>query len=473
MSTARTDTGLAREPGEPAWTEVNVWPWVLRAVLAVRDVLRLAPFQYLAAVLFVAATAGLIITLSFLTVLVIVLPAEESNQFAKALGENLITVVFAAPALWMIPAALFSVFRRRPGIPVALRILRAMGAPARESTKAWDIFFRPLDRFLSGPVRWLLSRPRRLIYLAVLATPAVLLFTAGLLAPMSVIPWIIEMLMEVGKRTTAVGLIAMLLIYVVASIVYGALVFYVWLRSVLAALPMIALFVMAFMPELAFLAPVVQLVGYVPAGLASLLESGSSDVSTDLLLRFFRVFVGSPGMPSTVGMIMTGILLGWLPHLLEVASRPTPRERTANYGWRDTIVGAMAERGFHVAKSAVWCVAMVILVFGAPALILFIQDDLIASSAWIAVIPGLIGAALIVWIIRRAAEDGYLRGDPNYRFDVHEPGSSPAPDLGYPDYYPYGGMDDAFSALDRLLSEAERHQGTTMQRPKADLVEQD
>lgn len=475
MSTARTDTGPDREPGEPAWTEVFVWTWALRAVLAARDSLRLAAVQYLAAVLFMAATAGLIIMIAYIVALTVIEQAGESSSFARALSENGMPAILGSPALWMVPAGIQAILRRRPGIPAALQVLRAMGAPARESTKAWDSIFRPIDRFLSHPVRWLLVRPRRIIYLAALTTPVVLLFTAGVVAPEQVLNLFVDILGELGKRTLPVAMVVLFILCVLAMIVYGLLLTYVWTRSILAALPVIVLhFFYTVTPEMSFLAPVAKLITFMPANLAAAQESEQLETGVrGLFLDAADVFVGSPGNPTTIGMILTGILLGWLPHLIEHAGKPTPRERVAEIGWFETAYGAETERGYQLVKTTVWSSGLAVLVFGAPGFLLFIQDDLRAGTAWIAILPGAIGVGLLIWMIRRAVEDGSLRGEPSYRFAVHEPGSSPAPDLGWPDYRPPGGLANVYSPLDRLLSEAERYRGTTMQRPRADLVEQD
>lgn len=448
-----SSTEYYQGPGEPAWISYNVWPWVLKAVLAARNAARAAPVQYLAAVLYATATAGLAITL-VLVALVVTVP--DDGPAAEAALENLVLIACAAPAVWMIPATGYALLRRRSGVPAVLQVLRAVGAPVREATKAWDRLFRSVDRILSGPVRWLLSRPRRLAVLLVLATPAALAFSAGIVAPEQIQSLAMDLLGELEKRGLLAFLILTVILSIAAGFAYGTLVFYVWLRSFLAALPMVVLYFLSTSPVLSFLAPATQLVAFMPERLATAMDSPPETTAGYWFIVFARVFVGVPGLPTTLGMVLTGVLLGWLPHLIEQAGRPSPRERVAAGSWGQVVSGALMEDGFQAVKSAAWGSGMVLVVSAALPLILFFTGDLNAATSWMAVLPLCLGAAALFFIIRKAVIEGDWRGDAAYRFAVADQVGRPAPELDAPDEFWSSAWEEAFSPLSRLVSESER-----------------
>ena len=178
----------------------------------------------------------------------------------------------------------------------------------------------------------------------------------------------------------------------------------------------------------------------------------------DVLSAFmFMVWtlIGQPGQLTTLGMILAGALLGWLPYLVEQMAKPTPRERVCTNGWAGTLTSVKNEQGYRRFKSVFWATGLIAVIFGAVPLAALSSDEVLSGGVkFLGVyLPVGIGVLILLRLITKAVKNGHLRGDRDYRHAVSSPDYEVPPELRQ--RMSEDGI-KAFSPLGRLLSEAER-----------------
>jgi hypothetical protein len=341
-----------------------------------------------------------------------------------------------------------------------------MGAPARESLKAWDgIFFhvdKKIARVLSGPLRWLLRKPRRIVTVAFILIIAFLAAASGLLLPGHLVAWANQFGRGVkfvgGTGVGAMFWVALVLIILTftAMLTYLFLVAYVWFRSVLVAMPLLVLFVVNTNSDYAamrpFWDPAVRLVSYLPPGIADAYEQRPDNVLTAIWVYLSRVFIGNPGAPTTIGMILSGILIGWLPYVLERLDTPTPREVVARHGWVVANEQAEAARKHRIFVNAL-CGGGLAALFFALAPVSYLISDM-DKAGWVTfmlvIIPVVTGLLVLRAIVKKARKSGQVTRPQPLDMSVDEnPGT-----LGEPEKLP--SIEENYSPLARMLSEAQR-----------------
>jgi hypothetical protein len=345
-------------------------------------------------------------------------------------------------------------------------MLRFMGAPARESLRAWDgIFFvvdKKIGRVIAGPLRWLLRKPRRIGLVAFILLITLVAVASGVLLPGELVLWANQfgrgMKFVGGTGVGAMFWVALVLIILTftAMLTYLFLIAYVWFRSVLVAMPLLALFVVNTNSDYAamrpFWDPAVRLVSYLPPGIAEAYDQRADNVLTAIWVYLARVFIGNPGAPTTIGMILSGILIGWLPYILERLDQPTPREVVARHGWQAANEQAEATRKHQVFINALWGGGLAVLFFSYAPVAYLISD--MEKLGWVTfmlvVIP--IGTGLLVLrgIVKKARKSGQAARPPVLDMTTQETTGT----LGEPEKVT--SIAENYSPLARLLSEAQR-----------------
>jgi hypothetical protein len=456
----------ARGKAEPNWIgRARIWAWVLNAALAFRALARLRPVQYLAALIFIVSSVGMIAAYSVLVTIAITAALNT-----KAGGVPIELIMFGPAVVWLVASPVIGIcialFGRRRSCSRPLTVLRFMGAPARESLRAWDgIFFvvdKKIGRVTASPLRWLLRKPRRIVTVAVILTIAFLAAASGLLLPGHLVSWANQFGRGVkfvgGTGVGAMFWVAMVLIILTftAMLTYLFLIAYVWFRSVLVAMPLLAFFVVNTNSDYAamrpFWDPAVRLVSYLPPGIAEAYDQRADNVLTAIWVYLARVFIGNPGAPTTIGMILSGVLIGWLPYVLERLDKPTPRELVARHGWQAVNEQAVAARKHRVFINALWGGGLAVLFFSYAPVSYLISD--MEKAGWVTfmlvIIP--VGTGLLVMrgIVKKVRKSGQVTRPQELDMSAEETAGT----LGEPEKVT--SIAENYSPLARLLSEAQR-----------------
>lgn len=421
--------------------------------------------QYLAGLVFIVSTMGIILTLSFVLNI-------AASLFLKSRGidgslENWQLTIFGPSVGWLVVSPVLALLRipllRHRSETVPLSVIRFMGSPARASIRAWDGIFFGLDRricrILTGPLLWLLRKPHRFVIVAVAAIIIFLLIAYGLLMPSQAVAWA----NQYGRGIRFFGGASIGFMYFLAFVIFAAMVTfflfvtYVWLRAGLAAVPVLAIYVMAKVPELAeaahLIEPVMKVLTYLPPGFVEVYENPPRDSVPAVTLYFLaRIFVGSIGFPTTIGMITVGLILGWLPYLMERLNEPTPREVIARHGWKATIEHVEKLRAHRVVINALWGGGLVVAFFGMAPLY-FLLGTLEKNGGLffnMVILPVATSMIFVVPICRRVRKSGRFSRLP--KLDMSVEGAQG--DLGAPEWI--FDIDRNFTPLGRLLSEAQR-----------------
>ncbi|MET4144283.1 hypothetical protein [Arthrobacter sp. UYCo732] len=457
---------IARDSPEPSWIGgAKVWTWILNGVLALRAAARFRAVQYLAALIFIVSSAGMIAAVSLLVII-----AASMVASLKTGDLPIELLMFGPAAVWLAVSPIIGVFtalfgrRRTSSLP--LSVLRFMGAPARESLRAWDgIFFhvdKKIGRVIARPLLWLLRKPRRFIIVAAVLAITFLLVASGILLPGHLVSWANQF----GRGVKFVGgtgvgamfwvVFVLIILFFVALITYLFLILYVWLRSALVALPLLFLFVLSKDSDLAavkpFWDPAVDLVTYLPPGITEAYDQPVDNLLTAVLVNLSRVFIGNPGAPTTIGMILTGVLIGWLPYMLEQLDKPTPREVVARHGWVEANEQAQANRKHLVYVNALWGGGLAVLFFAFSPTWYLVST--LEKTVWytflFVVIPVGTGLLVVRAIVKKVRKSGRITRPRPLDMSAEETSEA----LGAPEKLP--SIAENYTPMARLLSEAQR-----------------
>lgn len=445
---------------EPSWVgAAKIGTWVLNTALALRAAARFRPVQYLAAVIFIVASAGTIVAVSvILAILFVSVSANDQHP--------LLLMMFGPAGAWLVASPIIGIlrssFNRRRTCSLPLSVLRFMGSPARESLRAWDgIFFgvdKKIGRVISIPLVWLLRKPHRVLIVAVVLGIIALLIAYGLLIPGQMVAWA----NQYGRGFKFVagsgfGMVLILgLLMTIAAITYGLLIVYVWFRSALVAVPFLIIFLLARAEEFSSLAqftdPVIRLVTYLPPGLAEAYNQPVESVPSAILVNLSRTFIGNPEYPTTIGMILTGVLIGWLPYVLEQLDKPTPRDVVARHGWGAATEQAQKTRAHLVFVNALWGGGLAVFFFAlAPVQYLFSSLEKTGFYTFLFIVIPVGTCALILRaIVKKVRKSGRITRPQPLDMSAEEIAGG----IGAPGSVPLIAKD--FSPLARLLSEAQR-----------------
>ena len=232
---------------------------------------------------------------------------------------------------------------------------------------------------------------------------------------------------------------------------------YVWLRSILVAIPSVFLLLLYNSNEFpglnVYAEPLVKLVSYLPSKLAQAYEVGTDSALGSFFFGLAKLFIGAPGLPTTIGMLLTGLLLGWLPHLLEQLGKPTPRELVGLYGWDATQKYYRQATAYQEFKKALWGFGLVIVLI-IPFPVFYISGEMGEGAAplfFLVIGPVLTAIVILFRILKGVMENGQVRR-PQHLVAAIE--GLPAAIVLPNDVV---GVIQSFSPLSRLLSEAQRH----------------
>lgn len=456
--------GYGMEKSEPAWVRIpRGWKWTLGVVSTVRGAVSVKVVQYFAALVFALSSAGIVMAIALLAVFLLavggVLPEDLGHE-----GNPVEVAVVLSGLLWLLISALIGLIRGRREANRLLATIRFMGLPARESLKAWDRMFlgfdRAVARVFAAPLLWILKKPHRIFVVAALLFFGAVAFFAGVLIPGKIIAWSNQYGSGL-KRVGGLGLGGMAVIIVlllIASILFGMFLMYVWLRSVLVAIPSVLLLIFYNsneFPELNnYAEPLVKLVSYLPSKLAQAYEVGTESALGSVFFGLAKLFIGAPGLPTTIGMLLTGLLFGWLPHLIEQLGKPTPRELVNLYGWDATQKHYAQVNAYQEFKKALWGFGLVIVLI-IPFPVFYISGEMGEGAPalfFLVIGPVLTAIVILSRIIKGVLENGQVRRPHDLVADI--PGL-PAKTVLPNDAV---GVIQAFPPLPRLLSEAQRHQ---------------
>ncbi|HEX9226144.1 MAG TPA: hypothetical protein VF885_05755, partial [Arthrobacter sp.] len=93
----------ARDSPEPSWVGgAKIGSWVLNAALALRAAARFRPVQYLAAVIFIAASAGTIVAVS--VILAVFFSTVSENE-----QPPLFLMLFGPAAAWLVASPIIGI----------------------------------------------------------------------------------------------------------------------------------------------------------------------------------------------------------------------------------------------------------------------------------------------------------------------------------------------------------------------------
>jgi hypothetical protein len=463
--TAQRRREAAGDKPEPSWIgRAKIWTPVLNAAIALRRAARFRPVQYLAALIFIVASVGIFTVFSFVIAVLLTASLDSRNVSSQ----DLLVRLLAPAAVWLAVSPVIGVFialfSRRRTCSRPLTVVRFMGSPAREFLRAWDgICFRvdkKIGRVLATPLVWLLKKPSRFITLAVISILGFVVTAYGLLVPAEMVAWGNQF----GSGLRAVGgggftfVIILMITYILAVLTFMLLVVYVWFRSALVALPSLLVYAIsrplaADLPDLKpYWGPVVELVTYVPPGIAEAYGQTPESWPAAVMVGLLKVFVGSPGFPTTIGMIMTGVLIGWLPYVLERLDKPTPREVVARHGWDAANEHVEAARKHQVFVNALWGGGFAVFFFAlAPVgYLLSSMEKLGWVTFLLVVIPVGTGLLVLRAIVKKTRKSGRITRPRPLDISAAEATNN----LGEPEKV--SSIAENYSALARLLSEAQR-----------------
>lgn len=465
--TAQRRREAARDKPEPSWIgNAKIWTSVLNVALAFRELARFRPVQYLSALIFFVSSVGMIAAYSILITIAV---TAALNTRAGGLPP-LELMMFGPAVVWLALSPVIGVciglFSRRRTCSRPLAALRFMGSPARESLRAWDGIFSVIDkkigRAIASPMRWLLRKPRRIVTVAVILILTFLATASGLLVPGHLVSWANQF----GRGVKFVGgtgvgalfwvTMVLIIIWFIAMTVFFLSIAYVWFRSALVALPLLVLFVVNTNSDYSAMKPLwdpaVHLVSYLPPGVAEAYDQPADNMLSASLVFLARVFIGSPGAPTTIGMILGGVLIGWLPYVLERLDKPTPREVVARHGWAAANEQAEATRKRQVFVNALWGGGLAAFFFALAPVSYLISD--MERLGWVTfmlvVIP--VGTGLLVMraIVKKTRKSGQVARPQILDMTVEEMTGT----LGEPEKLT--SIAAHYSPLARLLSEAQR-----------------
>lgn len=457
----------AKHKPEPRWTgDARIWDWTLRAALGLQWIARLRPVQYAAALVFALSSAGIF---SAIAIAIIMGLGLTRGLTADQMPFPIETTVVGSGAAWLVVSPFAGVLRavlkgnRRPE-SLLLSVIRFMGAPARESLRAWDgIFFhidKKIGRVIATPLLWFLRKPRRVFVAAAVLIVGFLLTAYGLLLPGQTIVWANQFgrgLKFVGGSGAGFAIFLVLLFIIVwftAMTAYLSLVGYVWLRSSLLALPFLAIYVMDKGTALhsPIWDPAISLITYLPPGIAEAYQQPAETWLADILLGLSRVFLGSPGAPTTAGLILGGILISWLPFLIERLDKPTARDVVVRYGWDEANNHARAVRARNVFVNALWGGSLATIFFAfSPFWFLSSPVEKTPFYLFLFVVIPAGSWALLLRLIAKITRKRGSAVRPRH-LDMTVGGRTDG--LGEPEKLP--SIAENYSPLNRLLSEAQR-----------------
>ncbi|HEX9227489.1 MAG TPA: hypothetical protein VF885_12675, partial [Arthrobacter sp.] len=175
-------------------------------------------------------------------------------------------------------------------------------------------------------------------------------------------------------------------------------------------------------------------------------------VPSALLVNFSRTFIGNPEYPTTIGMIFTGVLIGWLPYILEQLDKPTPREVVARHGWGAATEQARKTRAHLVFVNALWGGGLAVLFFAlAPVQYLLSTLEKTAFYTFLFIIIPVGTCALILRaVVKKVRKSGRITRPQPLDMSADETAGG----IGSPGSVPL--IAKNFSPLARLLSEAQR-----------------
>jgi L-asparagine transporter-like permease len=100
---------IARDSPEPSWVgRARIWTWLLNVALGLRAVARFRPLQYLAALIFIVASLGMIVVLWFVITFVFTVTAQVHTGLSDT-AEGFLGWLLAPAGVWLVGSGVLGV----------------------------------------------------------------------------------------------------------------------------------------------------------------------------------------------------------------------------------------------------------------------------------------------------------------------------------------------------------------------------